>query len=149
MLELSQFPKKEICHHQEIIIQFLFSYSLVSFSEGTFTTLCLTTCMCTIQFLIGNGASPVVIQPLLPYCPSHMTVYNPSIISEYAQLTCSFIPKTICDPSQLSHYKMDPKLPILPRTKFSCKWNPVLNTTCCVRSPTGISARFPPIPHLH
>ena len=42
---------------------------------------------------------------------------------------------------------MDPKLPILPRTICSCKWNPVFNTKCCVWSPTGISAKSPPVPH--
>jgi len=66
-MELSQFPKKEICHHQEINIQFLFSHSKVSW-KGTFTALFLTTCMCTIQFLTGNGPSLMVSQPLLPYC---------------------------------------------------------------------------------
>ena len=64
----------------------IYSHSQVSFWKGTFTALFLTTCMCTIQFLTGNGASPVVSQPLLLYCPSPMTVYNPSIIKmRYAQ----------------------------------------------------------------
>ena len=65
---------------------------------------------------------------LLPYCPSPMTVYNPSIIKlRYAQSSSIsarlsilsnmlFYSKIIRDQSQSSHHKMDPKLPILPRT---------------------------------
>jgi len=34
MLELSQFPKKEICHHQETIVQFLFSHTNAIFLEA-------------------------------------------------------------------------------------------------------------------
>ena len=42
--------------------------------------------MCTIQFLTGSGASPMVSQPLLPYCPSLTIIYNLSIIKlRYAQ----------------------------------------------------------------
>jgi len=77
-----------------------------------------------VHFFVGLN-SPVVSQPLLPYCPSPMTVYNPSIIKmRYAQsssisarlLIRSHMLFYSKNQSQPSHYKMDLKLPILPRT---------------------------------
>jgi len=115
-----------------------------------------------VHYPISDRASPIVAKSTtaasLPYCPSPMTVYNPSIIKlRYAQSSSISARLSIRshmlfyskNQSQPSHYKMNPKLPILPRIICSFYWNPVLNTTCCVWSPTGISAIGPLLFLIH
>ena len=111
----------------------------------TFATLSLTTCLSTIQFQIGNGASLVVSQPLLHCCPSHMTVYNPWIIKTEV---CSVFLRLLIWYHMLLYSK---KVTVINLNPYIIKWirSYLSYTTCCVRSPTGIRARSPPIPYLH
>jgi len=120
---------------------------------------------CTIQFLTGSGASPVVSQPLLPYCPSLTTVHNPSII----KLRCaqySLISARISIQSHMLIYSKNYPRWILTLTLQNgskvtyCAENnnvvvngthAVLTTTylLCLESHRDKCYRYPPIPYLH
>jgi len=80
----------------------------------------------------GSGAFPMVIQPLLPFCPSPTTVYNPLTIKlRYAQQHIKMLLSNYSQGNLLQPSLRHPCLSMTP----SCSWLNNLNT---LRSPSPL-----------